>query len=85
MLTWIHDADGDVMDTNDQSTMFSIWNGTNWSAPAVKVIHNSFHYDTKIVDLPNGDMLSIWTRDGDEHFDTYDNQQIVYLLLSLKF
>ncbi len=81
-ITWIHDIGGDIMTTNDQRTMFSIWNGTNWTAPAIKFLHGSFHYDNKMVSLPDGDLLSIWTRDGDEIFNTYDDQQIVYSIFN---
>ncbi len=77
-LTWISDTDGDMMSTGDQRTMFSIWNGTNWSAPVVKFWHASFHYDNKMVNLPNGDIMSTWIRDGDEYFNTTHDQQIVY-------
>lgn len=77
-LTFIYDTDNDFETTDDQSTMWTIWNGTAWSAPALKVKHTSYHYDSKMVALPDGSVLSTWIRDADENFFTTDDQQIVW-------
>ncbi len=81
-LSWLYDTDGDMMSTGDQRTRSSLWNGTNWSIPTLMFISGSFHYDNKMVNLPNGDIMSIHTRDGDELFNTTDDQQIVYSIFN---
>jgi hypothetical protein len=81
-VSWIRDGDGDITTGEDQKHFYSIWKGTTWSAPKVRLNSSSYDYNTRMVNVSDDRILSTWIHDSDENLYTTEDQQLLYSIYS---